>query len=79
MDLSRSTLIVGEGRLTSARQIDGQIRFFIDAEGMITKRNMQAGSRGLTREQFASYADEYTETANAAVSLYGDELEVVRL
>jgi len=79
MELARSTLLVGEGRLTGARQVNGQIRFFIDNEGMIVKRDMPAGSRGLTREHFISYADEYTETANMAVSLYGDELEIKAL
>jgi len=78
MDLARSTLLIGEGRLTGARQAGDTLRFFIDSEGMIIQRDMQADSRGLSREQFASYADDYTETAAARISLFGDELEVVR-
>ena len=79
MQLNRSTLLVGEGRLSGANQVGDSIRFFIDDSGMIVRRNMQANSRGITREQFASYADEYIQTQNFAVSMYGDELEVARL
>ena len=76
MILERSTLLIGEGRLSGAREIDGQLRFFIDSNGFIASRDMPLSGRGLTREQFASYADEHTQTLTHAVSIYGDQLKV---
>ena len=77
MQFSKSTLLLGEGRLSGAvEKSDGAIRFFIDRGGAVVERTMVAGRRGISKETFVSYADDYTETMTAAVSRYGNEARV---
>jgi len=79
MEFTRSNLLIGEGNLTGAVKKDDRLYFFIDSDGLIISRNLKEGSRGLSREEFASYADAYTQTQNFSISLYGDEMEIARI
>ena len=76
MRLSRSTLLVGDGRLTGAVERNGRLHFFIDSDGIIIQNSMEVGRRGVANEGFESYADEYTETVNARISQFSGELQV---
>ena len=76
MTFNRSMQLAGEGRLTGAVERNGRIDFFIDTEGAIIRRTMRRGSRGIVTDGIVSYAEDYTETARAAFSLMGNELEV---
>jgi len=79
MTFTRGTFAVGDGRISGAVQRGGDIHFFIDIDGMIVKRTMQVGRRGIGAQEFVSYSDEYTQTQNRAVSLWGNEAEVSHL
>jgi len=76
MTLSRSTLKVGEGRLSGASLNNGIIEFFIETDGAIFKRTMPQDRRGISSEGIVSYADEYIKTELSKVSLMGNEIEI---
>jgi len=77
MQFTKNMLLVGEGRLSGALVRDGTVLFFIDSGGAIIKKSMPEGRRGVKNGGFVSYADDYTEAGDVAVSLYGNEIEVV--
>ena len=64
MIFQRSTLFIGDGRLSGAVERNGRIYFFIDEGGIIIQKSMETGRRGVQNEGFVSYADEYAETAH---------------
>jgi len=76
MLFNRSNIIIGDGRVSGAVEKNGEIHFFLDSEGMIVERTMAVGRRGVSREEFKSFADDYTETLNSSVALWGNEIEV---
>jgi len=79
MVFTRGTFVVGDGRLSGAVEKDGAIHFFIDIDGAIVKRTMQIGSRGVSAQEFVSYADEYTHTPQTRVSMWGNEVTIENL
>ena len=79
MIFTRGAFAVGDGRLSGAVEKDGAVHFFIDIDGMIVRRTMQLGSRGVSNQEFVSYADEHTQTMHTTVNVWRNEVEITRL
>ncbi|MCL2847584.1 MAG: hypothetical protein FWE13_02380 [Firmicutes bacterium] len=74
LNFERNARLIGDGRISGAVERNGEIHFFLDTDGAIMRRTMPVGARATTQEQFVSFANEYTEVANASVSLFGQEI-----
>ena len=76
MQFSKSMLFIGEGRLSGAVARDGRYEFYLDSDGAIVKKSMPEGRRVVSKGEIISYADDYTETEQASVTLFGNEIEI---
>ena len=76
LTFAQNPRLIGDGRITGAREAGGEYHFFIDTNGSIAARTMPVDKRAVGREEFVSFANEYTEADSFSISLYGQELKV---
>ncbi len=64
MVFSRGITLLGNGRLSSAVEIDGYVHFYIESDGTITCKYLDSTSGKTSSSSIVSYADDYIKSAN---------------
>lgn len=79
MVFSRGITLIGNGRLSSAVEIDGYTHFYIESDGTITCKYLDASTGKSASSAVISYADDYVRSENFECARSHNKVEVAKL